>query len=40
MIDLNDPFYGLLLGLGIVLLFGAYLIFFGKVEEDKKQKRR
>lgn len=37
MIDFNDPFYGLLLGLGMVLLFGAYFAFFGKVEEKKRR---
>lgn len=40
MINFNDPFYGLLLVLGIILLIGAYLAFFAGVEEEKKQKHR
>jgi hypothetical protein len=38
MINLNDPFYGVVLVFGIILLIAAYLALFGKVE-DKKQKR-
>lgn len=35
MIDFNDRFVGLMIGLLIVLAFGAYFAFFGKV--DKKR---
>lgn len=34
MIDLNDRFVGLVIGLLIILLFGVYLAFFTKA--DKK----
>lgn len=39
-IDWNDPFYGLMLGLGIIALIATYLAFFAKVKEEPKEKRR
>ena len=36
MIDLNDPFWRLLFGLGIILAFDAYLAFFGKVDKSRQ----
>jgi hypothetical protein len=35
MININDPFWGLMLGLGLILAFGAYLIFFTKVDKSR-----
>lgn len=36
MIDLNDRFTGLMIGIFMVLAFFAYFAIFGKVEEKKK----
>lgn len=35
MVDLNDRFVGLMIGLLIIIAFGLYLVFFTKVEEKK-----
>jgi len=40
MIDLNDRFIGLMIGLLIILAFIFYLAIFGKVEEEKKHKAK
>ena len=40
MIDLNDRFTGLLIGLSILIVFFGYIAIFGKVEEDTKQKAK
>jgi hypothetical protein len=37
-INWDDPFYGLMLGMGMLLLIGLYLVIFGEVAE-KKPKR-
>lgn len=36
MIDLNDRFVGLMIGLFIIIAFGLYLVFFTKLEEKRK----
>ncbi len=36
MIDLKDPFYGLLFALLILLAFAIYIAFFTKLEESPK----
>lgn len=36
MIDLNDRFFGLMLGILIVIAFFAFFAFFGEVEKKKK----
>jgi hypothetical protein len=41
MIDLNDRFVGLVLGLLMIVAFAAYIAFFTKPEEEpSKSKKR
>lgn len=35
MIDLNDPFYGIVIAFSVLILLGLYLAFFTKL--DKKR---
>jgi hypothetical protein len=39
-INWNDPYYGLMLGLGMIALIGAYIAFFGRVVDGKKSKHK
>lgn len=40
MIDLNDRFTGLMIGLSIILIFFGYIAIFGEVKEEKKHKAK
>lgn len=39
MIDFNDRFVGLMIGLSMVMAFALYLILFTKPEEEKRSKK-
>lgn len=40
MINWNDPFTGLMLFIGILIVFFGYLAFFAEVEDERKGKSR